>query len=398
MIEKGKRGGLKRRLPAIAGGKPAFDEPVPITRPTITGIGGLVKGYRRILESGMITNAGYVKEFENRVAEYTGARHAIALASCTSGLMLIMKALGLKGEVILPSFTFHATAHAVVWNGLKPVFVDCDPATYNIDPEEAEKAITPATSAILAVYIFGNPPDMDKLERIARRRDLKLIFDAAHGFGSVYKGRNAGTFGDAESFSLSPTKLVTAGEGGVVTTNDDKLAGMVRIGRNYGDPGTYDCAFSGLSARMDEFSGLLGIEGLKRLEAHAKRRNSIAALYTRRLSKLEGLTFQKIEGRNRSSYKDFSILVDGARFGITRDVLADALAAEKIVTKKYFYPAVHDQKIFLGFRNGAAKFEATERLAGGSLSLPLYSDMPLSDVERICDTIERIHGYYKRPG
>lgn len=379
----------KNHLPAILGGKPLFDKPVPITEPTIPSIENLEKMYVRVLQSKMITNSRYVQEFENMLREHLGVKHVIAVNSCTSGLILIMKALGLKGEAILPSFTFHATAHAVVWNGLTPVFVDCDPETYNIDPNEVEKAITPNTSAIVAVHIFGNPPDIDALEKIARKHQLRLIFDAAHGFGTRYKGNNVGGFGSAESFSLSPTKLLTAGEGGIVSTNDDELAARVRIGRNYGDPGTYDCEFSGLSARMNEFNAILGIESLKMLEKNVARRNRIAKLYKKRLSKTPGISLQEVEKDNRSSYKDFSILVYESEFGISRDMLCEALLAENIITKKYFYPPVHLQKAFLDYAKGAnSSFPQTMRLSQKSLSLPLYSHIELEKVDIICRAIE----------
>src|SRR3990167_6195499 len=290
--------------------EPSFALPVPITVPTIPPIKVLKKKYEKVLRSGMITNSFFVREFEQKVASYIGVKHAIALGSCTSGLMLIMKSLELTGEVILPSFTFHATAHAVVWNGLTPVFVDCDPRTYNLDPAAVEKAITPKTSAIVAVHIFGNPPDIEALQAITKRYALRLIFDAAHGFGTRYKGKPVGGFGDAESFSLSPTKLLTAGEGGIVTTNDDLLAAKIRAGRNYGDTGNYNPEFSGLSARMSEFNALLGIESLKMLEKNVAARNKTAKMYRKLLSRTPGISFQSIDNKNRSSFKDFSIKID----------------------------------------------------------------------------------------
>uniref|UniRef100_A0A7V3J982 DegT/DnrJ/EryC1/StrS family aminotransferase n=1 Tax=candidate division CPR3 bacterium TaxID=2268181 RepID=A0A7V3J982_UNCC3 len=394
MSKKSQIPNLKSKIPAILGGEPAFDKPVPITEPTIPPIHQLKSMYEKVLKSRMITNSKFVQEFEARVAEHLGVKHAIAVNSCTSGLMLIMKALDLKGEVILPSFTFHATAHAVVWNGLKPVFVDCDPETYNIDPKEVEKAITPRTCAILGVHIFGNPADVEALEKIAKKHKLKLIFDAAHGFGSKYKGKHVGGFGDAESFSLSPTKLLTAGEGGIVTTNDDEIARRVRIGRNYGDPGTYDCEFSGFSARMSEFQAILGIESLKMLESNVLRRNKMANLYKTLLAKIPGISFQKIKAGNRSSYKDFSILIDERKFGISRDKLYEALMAENIVVKKYFYPPVHKQRAFEKYASQHdANLHITERISTGSISLPLFSHISEMVVEKICSVVVLI---YKR--
>ncbi|MEW6679864.1 MAG: DegT/DnrJ/EryC1/StrS family aminotransferase [bacterium] len=383
----------KSKIPAILGGISAFDKPVPITEPTIPSISILKKRYEEVLKSRMITNSKCVQELEVQVAKYLGVKHAVAVSSCTSGLMLVMKALELKGEVILPSFTFHATAHAVVWNGLKPVFVDCDSETYNIDPREVERAITLDTSAIIAVHVFGNPPDIDALERIAKKHKVKLIFDAAHGFGTKYKGKNVGGFGDAESFSLSPTKLLTAGEGGMVATNNDELAAKLRIGRNYGDSGDYNPEFSGLSARMSEFNALLGIESLKILEKNVARRDKLVKLYKKLLSSLPGINFQKIEEGNQSSFKDFSILIDGGEFGLSRDKLYDALMAENIVVKKYFYPPLHKQKAFLGFGQKDKNLPNTVKISENALSLPLFSHIPVKTVKKICDAIYKI---YKR--
>ncbi|MEW6482419.1 MAG: DegT/DnrJ/EryC1/StrS family aminotransferase [bacterium] len=383
----------KLKIPAILGGIPAFDKPVSITEPTIPSISILKKRYEEVLKSRMITNSKCVQELEVHVAKYLGVKHAVAVSSCTSGLMLVMKALELKGEVILPSFTFHATAHAVVWNGLKPVFVDCDSETYNIDPREVERAITLDTSAIIAVHVFGNPPDIDALERLAKKHKVKLIFDAAHGFGSKYKGKNVGGFGDAESFSLSPTKLLTTGEGGMVVTNNDELAAKLRIGRNYGDSGDYNPEFSGLSARMSEFNALLGIESLKILEKNVARRDKLVKLYKKLLSSLPGINFQKIEEGNQSSFKDFSILIDEGEFGLSRDKLYDALMAENIVVKKYFYPPLHKQKAFLGFGQKDKNLPNTVKISENALSLPLFSHIPVKTVKKICYAVYEI---YKR--
>jgi dTDP-4-amino-4,6-dideoxygalactose transaminase len=381
---------VKNKRPAILGGTPAFEAIVPITSPTMPAEDLLVKEYQKIIKSGMITNGAKVREFEEQVKRYIGVKHAIALSNCTSGLMLIMKALGLTGEVILPSFTFHATAHAAVWNGLDLVFVDCDAKTYNLDPEAVEKAITPRTSAIIGVHVFGNPADIDRLENIAKKHKLKLIFDAAHGFGTKYQGRKAGVFGDAESFSLSPTKLLTAGEGGVVTTNNDGLASLIRAGRNYGDTGDYNPAFSGLSARMSEFHALLGLETLKMLDVNVSKRKTAVELYKKELGQLPGLSFQTINEGNQSSYKDFSVDIDPAKFGISRDDLAEALTAENIVVKKYFYPPVHRQKAFARYAVPANKLVNTDRIASRALSLPLYSHIESSTVLKIIEAVKNI--------
>ncbi len=382
------------QLPAILGGDPFFKEQVPITVPTLPDPSKLFERYRKIIKSGMITNASTVREFEAMSAEYLGVKHAVAMNSCTSGLMLAMKIFGLKGEIILPSFTFHATAHAAVWNGLKPVFVDCDPETYNIDPLEVEKAVTPDTSAILAVHLFGNPADVEELESIAKKHNLKLLFDAAHAFGSKRKGKNTGGFGDCESFSLSPTKLLTSGEGGMVATNNKELADKLKIARNYGDSGNYDCEFTGFNARMSEFNALLGIETLKLLEKNVVRRNEIVKIYKAELSKIPGIKFQSIDPKDRSTFKDFSIYVDEKELGITRDKLYDALLKENIVVKKYFYPPVHVQKAYRNIKP-ANRLDNTVRITDRVFSLPLYSHIEEDVVVKICSAVRNIYGYRK---
>ncbi|HLY18363.1 MAG TPA: DegT/DnrJ/EryC1/StrS family aminotransferase [Bryobacteraceae bacterium] len=221
--------------------------------PTLPPLARIVTEYREFYHQGLITNGKLVERLEAAVCERLGVRHCVAVSSCTSGLMLVMKAFGLRGEVILPSFTFFATGHAVLWNGLTPVFADCDRQTWNIDPRAVERAITPQTAAILAVHLYGNPAAVTELEWIAGKHGIPLLFDAAHAFGASYKGQSVGQFGDAEVFSLSPTKLLVAGEGGLVATNDALLAHKLRAGRNYGDLGAYDPMLLGLNARMTEF-------------------------------------------------------------------------------------------------------------------------------------------------
>ena len=379
--------------PAILGGKPVFsgDKSVPILRPTLPKIESLLPQLRKSFSSGQITNASNVKRFEELSAQYLGVRHSVAVSSCTAGLILVHKCLGLKGEVIVPSFTFHATAHSLLWNNLKPIFVDCREDTFNIDEKRIEGSITKNTSTILAVYLYGNPPDVEKLQRIADRHGLKLIFDSAHAFGSRFKGAMAGRFGDAEVFSLSPTKLLISGEGGIVATNDKTLADRLKVARNYGDSGNYDCAFNGLNARMAEFNAILGIEGLKMLDKKIKRRNDIAQIYTDFFKNFDGITFQEVERGNLSTFKDYSILIDPDKLGIDRDVLAIALGRENISTRKYFYPPVHMQKAYRLYNN--IRLEVTERLSKRVLSLPIYYSLTDKIVDRISYAFTRIFEY-----
>lgn len=378
--------------PAILGGAPAFSEKVQIVRPVLPDPSELTEGLGSMLSTGMVTKGRYLKAFEEAVARHLGVKNAVGVSSCTSGLMLVYQGLGLTGEVVVPSFTFMATVSALVWNGLRPVYADVDGSTTNLDPQAAEAAITPKTSAIVAVHNFGNPADIEALEAVARRRGLKLIFDAAHGFGARCRGLPVGAQGDAQVFSLSPTKLLIAGEGGIVATNDDHLAEQVRLGREYGNNGSYDSAFAGLNARMGEFNALLGLHSLDNLENAAQIRNEIAGVYQETLGCLPGIGFQAVRPGDRNSYKDFSVTINPQAFGLSRDELALALAAENIDTRKYYEPPAHRQVAYLKYSNGEA-LPNTEWLATHSLSFPIWSNMQPEIALRICAAVQRIQKY-----
>jgi dTDP-4-amino-4,6-dideoxygalactose transaminase len=378
--------------PAVLGAKPAFDDMLAFVRPTLPPLEGeLLEALQETFETGMLTKGKYLKAFEERMAEYLGVRHAVGVSSCTLGLLLTYQGLGLKGEVIVPSFTFMATVHPLTYVGVKPVFADIDPETWNIDPDNVEKLITEHTSGIVAVHNFGNPAPVAELEDIARRHNLRLIFDAAHGYGASYRGRPVGSFGDAEVFSSSPTKLLVTAEGGIVATNNDDLAEHVRKGREYGNPGDYSSDFPGLNARMPEFNALMGLKSLEMLEQNAENRNRLVGAFKEGLDELPGITLQKIRPEDRCSYKDFSITIDSGAFGLTRDQVAKALKAENIDTRHYHDPAVHTHKPYVGMEQ--ADLPVTERVAGQSLSLPIWSHMTLETVERICAAIARIQDH-----
>jgi dTDP-4-amino-4,6-dideoxygalactose transaminase len=378
--------------PAICGGQPAFSGLVPIVRPVLPGFEELSGGVHEILQSGMATKGKHLRAFEEMVARHLGVKHAVGVSSCTSGLILTYKGLGLTGEVVVPSFTFMATVGAMVWCGLKPVFADVDPGTTDLIPEAAEAAITPRTSAIVAVHNFGNPADIPGLETLARSHGLKLVFDAAHGFGALYRGKPVGPQGNAQVFSMSPTKLLITGEGGLVATDDDELASRIRIGREYGNSGRYDSAFAGLNARLAEFNALMGVYSLQRLEEAARSRNRSVQLYHRELGKLPGIGFQEVCEGDRCSYKDFSITVDAGLFGLTRDDLARALEAENVDTRTYYDPPVHRQSAYARYHDGRS-LPHTDWLAANSLSLPIWSDMPDEVVLGICHAFQRVHAH-----
>lgn len=383
--------------PAVLGGEPAFQSRIPMVRPVLPRFSEMEEGIRYILSSGMVTRGKYLDAFENAVAEHLGVKHALAVSSCTSGLILTYKGLGLTGEVVVPSFTFMATVSAMIWAGLKPVFAEADPATTNLNPAAAEAAITPDTSAIVAVHNFGNPADIRALQDIAAKHGLKLVFDAAHGFGARYEGQPVGSQGDAQVFSMSPTKLLITGEGGMVTTDHDDLAEKIRIGREYGNDGKYDSAFPGLNARMPELNALMGLHSLQNLEQAALNRNKTAALFQEELGRLPGIGFQIVRAADRNSYREFSVTVEAEEFGLTRDQLALALASENIDSRKYYDPPVHCHTAYQQYYDGKP-LPDTEWLASHSLSLPMWSNMETEVVLGICNAFRRIHEHAAQVG
>jgi dTDP-4-amino-4,6-dideoxygalactose transaminase len=378
--------------PAVLGNKPLFPNLLPIIQPTLPVYGAIAPQVNEIMGNGMLTKGKYLRQFEEQLAGYLGVRHAVCVSSCTLGLALTYQGLGLGGEVIVPSFTFMATVHPLVWLGVSPVFAEIDPQTWCIDPTRVEEAITPRATGIVAVHNFGNPAAIEALQAIARRHGLKLVFDAAHGFGALYQGEPVGRYGDAEVFSATPTKLLVAGEGGVVTTDSGVLAEHIRVGREYGNDGNYGSLFAGLNARMPEFNAILGLKSLEMLEENAEKRNRVVELFREHLEQLPGLTFQTILPGNRCSYKDLSVLVDGDEFGITRDQLAHALRVENIDTRKYHDPPVHTHQTYRHRRERYdGRLPTTDWVAARSLSLPIWSHMDEATILGICHAVERIH-------
>jgi len=372
--------------------KPLFDKKISMVVPELCTIEEVQQELRDIFSTGMLSNAKFVRYFEDKCREYIDVKHAVAVSSCTSGLMLLEKLLGLKGKVLCPTFTFVATVHSLIWNGLEPVFVDCDKETFNIDPVEVEKNIDSETCAILAVSVFGNPPAIDQLGEIATRHNLKLIFDSAHAFGGTYKGIRSGNFGAGEVFSLSPTKVLVAGEGGLVTTNDSDLAKLLRMGRNYGDPGNYDCLFTGLSCRMPEMNAVLGLKTLEKVDRVVTKRNKVAQLYAHHLRNIPGITLQKITEESLSTFKDFALVINEDKFGVSRNLLAEVLDRNNVDTRKYFSPLVHKQVSYERFKEKYQnKLTNSDYLSRNILCLPIYSHMTEGVVSGICDIIRYVH-------
>lgn len=377
--------------PAILGGAPAFPTPLPVARPTLPALDAMYGALDASLRSGMITNGSQVRAFEDEVAGYLGVAHAVAMSNCTSGLLLILRCTGVTGPVVVPSFTFMASGHAVRWAGARLRFADCHPRQYTVDPRSAAGALPrDATGgAILATHTFGAPCDVRELQALADDRGVPLLFDAAHGFGSRYPdGTMVGGKGLAEVFSLSPTKPLSAGEGGLVTTNDAALAAELRVAREYGNPGDYDSLYAGLNARMTEAAAILGRTGLTTFPGWLERRQALAGRYRANLADVPGLAFQELPAGAESSYKDLTVRI-APEFGLTRDRLATCLRAENIDTRAYFDPPLHRQTAYRDVVP-AVPLEHTERLSASLLTLPLHSHMRSDVIDRVCAGIRSI--------
>lgn len=379
--------------PAVLTGIPGRLDDIPLARPSVPDPRAVAEDVAKILESGVLTNGPYVRELEGRAAEYLDVRHCVAVSSCTSGLMLILRAADLSGDVVVPSFTFAATAHAVAWNGLRPVFADIDPETLTLSPHAALRGITVRTSAILATHIYGTPCDVEALADAARHHGIRLFFDAAHAFGSERKGVKVGGFGDAEVFSLSPTKMLVAGEGGIVATSDDELAELCRIGRDYANPGDYDCRFVGLNARMSEVHAAIALNSLQGLEERVERRNALARRYREELSCLRGLSFPSVHEGDRSTFKDFTVLVDPVEFGLDAAGLADALTSLGIENRRYYSPPVHQMHAYRSLAGPHGDLTFTEEASSRVISLPMWSEMSYEEVSRVAGAVTGIHRF-----
>ena len=348
-------------------------------------------------ERGQLTNGPLVRQLEEETAAWLGVPHVVAVSSCTAGLMVSLQALvgdgqgrprG-QGRVVLPSFTFSASAHAVHWNGLQPMFAECDRATAQVDAADVEARLDGA-DGILATHVFGAPCPVEPLEALARRAGVPLVLDAAHAFGATRRERKVGGFGDAEVFSMTPTKLLVAGEGGLVATRRDDVAAAVRLARDYGNPGDYDTRFPGLNARLSELHAAVALESLRILPVHLERRRAVAAAYAQGLEAVDGIVPQAVDSGDESTYKDFTVRVLPG-FGVPRDAVVAALRAEGVDTRCYFSPPVHRQQAYA--RLEPAPLPVTEALAAEVISLPVFGDLARADADRVVEVLAGLHDH-----
>jgi dTDP-4-amino-4,6-dideoxygalactose transaminase len=377
---------------AIHGAPPAFEQPLHVGRPNIINREAFLRSVGEILDRDWLTNNGpVVQEFERRIAEYLGVKHCVAMCNGTIALEIAIRALGLEGEVIVPSWTFVATAHSLYWQGITPVFADIDPVTHNLDPESVRRMITPRTTGIIGVHLWGRAAPVDELQAIADEHDLKLMFDAAHAFGSSYKGQTIGRFGACEVLSFHATKAFNTMEGGAVVTDDDELAETMRLMRNFGFKGYDNVIHPGTNGKMIEVCAAMGLANLDALDEifASNRRNH--ARYTAALADIPGISVIAYDPAERNSYHYVVAQVD-EQCPVSRDDIITALHAENILARKYFWPGVHRMQPYRDlFPHAGLMLANTERVASRIIILPNGTTLPIEAIDTIA-SLYRVMG------
>jgi dTDP-4-amino-4,6-dideoxygalactose transaminase len=377
---------------AIMGGTPAFTGTLHVGRPNIGDRQAFLQRVNDILDRRWLTNNGVcTQEFEQRLQELLGVKHCIAMCNATVALEITIRALGMAGEVIVPSFTFVATPHSLQWQQITPVFCDIDPATHSIDPDRVESLITPNTTGIIGVHLWGKPCAIETLTEIARRRNLRLLFDAAHAFGCSHNGQMIGGFGDAEVFSFHATKFFNTFEGGAVATNDDNLAARIRLMKNFGFAGYDNVIYIGTNGKMSEISAAMGLASLDHLAEFIDVNRRNYAAYAGGLANLPGIRLFPYDATDLYNYQYVVVEVDTATAGINRDVLLQVLQAENVMARRYFYPGCHRMEPYRSFfPHAGLLLQETERLVHRVMSLPTGTAVTNDDIDKVCALIRLV--------
>jgi dTDP-4-amino-4,6-dideoxygalactose transaminase len=368
-----------------------FDKPITAARPTLPPLEEFRRGLEGIWDRAWLTNNGpLVEQFRDNLTKFCRTENLSLFTNGTLALQIALQGMGITGDVITTPYTFVATTHALFWNKIRPVFVDIEPEYYSLDPAQVEAAITPWTSAILAVHVYGQPCRLEELEQIARKHGLKLLYDAAHAFGVEVGGTPIGQFGDLSMFSFHATKVFHSIEGGMLTFRDSGLRRLFDYSKNFGFENETEVVMPGTNAKMNEFQALMGLLLLSRLDEMLERRQAINQRYRERLSLVPGIQLpSSAAGTVRYNYAYMPVEVDEEEFGLTRDLLYQKLREYNVHARRYFYPLVPDFACYRGVV-AAGELPVARRAASRILTLPIYSDLALDDVNRICDILTHL--------
>jgi dTDP-4-amino-4,6-dideoxygalactose transaminase len=373
---------------AINGALPAFEQPLHVGRPNIGSRDLFLKYVDDIFQRRWLTNNGpMVQDFEQRVAEHHCVKHCVAMCNGTVALEIAIRALGLQGEVIVPSYTFIATAHALSWQAITPVFADIDPSTHNLDPAAVRRMITPRTSGIIGVHLWGRGAPVDELQSIADEHGLKLMFDAAHAFGCSYKGKMVGNFGACEVLSFHATKFFNTFEGGAVVTNDDELAEKMRLMRNFGFSGFDNVIHPGTNGKMIEISAAMGLVNLDAVDSVINTNRNNHQTYREALSGLPGIRLLAFDEAEQNNYQ-YVVLEVSEDCPVSRDRIIEVLHAENILARKYFWPGCHNMQPYRElFPHAGLLLPNTEWVADRVVVLPNGDAMDRDMVNEVAAVI-----------
>ena len=358
-----------------------------VTRSSMPSLDEYVEEIKTIWDTHWLTNMGPKhNEFAEKLKEYLGVDYIELLVNGHMALELTIQAMNLKGEVITTPFTFASTTHAIVRNGLTPVFCDIEPDTYTINTEQIESLITDKTCLILPVHVYGNICNVEKIEAVAKKYELKVIYDAAHTFGETYQGKGIGNYGDASCFSFHATKVFNSIEGGAVCFRDARLGDALWDLKNFGIHGPEEIAAVGANAKMNEFCAAMGICNLRHIDEEIAKRKMVALRYRERLSDTPGIKISKEQKDVVPNYAYFPIVIDESMFGASRSEVFSRLEKEGVGARKYFYPLTNTFSAFHG-RYDVEKTPVALHISKRILSLPIYADLEMKDVDRICNVI-----------
>ncbi len=363
--------------------------PLHVGQPNFGDRSALLNRINDMLDRRWFSNNGpLVQEFEKSISEFLGVKHVVAICNATVALEIASRALNLHGEVIVPSYTFIATAHALQWQEIMPVFCDIDPSTHNIDPAKIERLITPRTTGIIGVHVWGRGCDTEAIEEIAARRNLKVMYDSSHGFACSKGGQMLGNFGECEVFSFHATKFLNCFEGGAVVTNNDDLAKKMRLMRNFGFQGFDNVIYLGVNGKMSEVHAAMGLTNLEAVEEiiAVNRRNYEA--YRAGLLNVPGVSVIDYDPAERNNYQYVVIEVDPEVCPRNRDKIVEALHAENIIARKYFWPGCHRMEPYRSLQpNAGLLLPETERIAASVIVLPTGQMVDVETVHRVCKVI-----------
>lgn len=369
--------------------KPQTHPPIYVTRPHLPELPGLIQYLEQIWSNRVLSNDGPLhRQLELELADYFRVPHLSLFSNGMLALMVALKAMSIEGEVITSPFSFPASTHSLTWCGLTPVFCDIEPDTYTLDPERIENCITRHTRAILPVHVYGFPCDVQKIEEIAKRHNLKVLYDAAHAFGVKYQGETLLNRGDASMLSFHATKIFNTFEGGAVVCRSREMKERMDILRNHGIVDETTISVAGLNAKMNEVQAAMGLLQLRDVDQRIQKLKALSATYNTLLGEYPGIRLPHDLPNVELNYSYFPVLIDEAEFGATRDEVYHALKAQQIFARRYFYPLISDLPAYRQLPSaGRENLPNADVISSQVLCLPIYADLEMNAVERICECI-----------